>query len=142
MRIKGLLAAFLLGVGLCFVPALGHGEVVKRVYENEGLSMRLNLLQGRIDYLVAGIPSFISKLPEHVDTKGKIWVRVCDTRDVFINESGISLLDEFKKKLEVIYSFIELEATNMDTDIVAIFYSGEGIPLGYFYQGGYHLWGE
>ena len=28
MRGKRLLATFLLGVGLCFVPALGHGEVI------------------------------------------------------------------------------------------------------------------
>ena len=27
MRGKKLLAAFLLGVGLCFIPALGYGEV-------------------------------------------------------------------------------------------------------------------
>jgi len=26
MRVRGLLAAFLLGVGLCFVPVLGQGE--------------------------------------------------------------------------------------------------------------------
>jgi len=44
--------------------------------------------------------------------------------------------------LEVIYTFISAEATDMDGDIVAVFYRREGIPLGYFYQGGYHLWGK
>ncbi|MFQ5835086.1 MAG: hypothetical protein ACE5HR_04100 [bacterium] len=39
--------------------------------------------------------------------------------------------------------FIMAEATNMDTDIVAAFFSAEGgTPLGYFYEGDYHLWEE
>ena len=33
MGSKKLLAAFLLGVGLCFVPALGYGEVKRELYE-------------------------------------------------------------------------------------------------------------
>jgi len=33
MKGRGLLAAFLLGVGLCFVPALGQGEVMHRAGE-------------------------------------------------------------------------------------------------------------
>jgi len=30
----------------------------------------------------------------------------------------------------------------MDTDVVAQFLSKQQIPLGYFYQGEYHLWGK
>jgi len=48
-------------------------------------------------------------------------------------------LDSFKKNLEVIYSFIRVIATDMDTDVVALFLSKEEIPLGYFYQGEYYL---
>lgn len=50
------------------------------------------------------------------------------------------MLDEFKRQLEVIYSFIEIVATDMDSDIIAEFLSRENIPLGYFYQGEYYLW--
>jgi len=36
MRVKQLLAAFSLGVGLCFVPALGYGEIREKEVLNEG----------------------------------------------------------------------------------------------------------
>jgi len=65
-----------------------------------------------------------------------------DNRGVFSYKSGIALRDEFKRQLKVIYSFISLVATDMDADIVAQFLSREAIPLGYFYQGEYHLWEE
>jgi hypothetical protein len=78
--------------------------------------------------------------PEGIDTKRKICVRVTDNRGVFSDKSGIALLDQFKRKLEVIYSFIRLMDTDMDTDIVALFFSKRGIPLDYFYQGKYYLW--
>jgi len=46
--------------------------------------------------------------------------------------------------LEVIYSFVDLAVKDidmdMDRDIVAKFHTKEEIPLGYFYQGKYHLW--
>lgn len=78
--------------------------------------------------------------PEYVDTKDKVCVLVMDNRDTFSYKSGIALLDEFKGQLKVIYSFINGVATNMDIDVVAKFFSKGSIPLGYFYQGEYHLW--
>ena len=51
--------------------------------------------------------------------------------------------DEFKSILEALFSYLEAGvATDMDTDIVAKFHSKGAIPLGYFYQGEYHLWEE
>jgi hypothetical protein len=78
-----------------------------------------------------------------VDTKGKICVRVRDSRGVFSDKSGIILLDQFKRSLTVLYSFLTpLAVGNMNTHIAAIFSSREEIPLGYFYQGEYPLWGD
>lgn len=155
MRGKTLLAAFLLGVGLCFVPTFGHGEVDHRAYELKAPFMDLTLLEARVDYMMTNPTNFlvvrfhydpnggigrIEKFPARVDTKGKILVVVYDSRDIFSYESGKALLDLFKRKLETIYSFVDMCATDMETDIVAKFYSGKEIPLGYFYQGEYYLW--
>ena len=52
------------------------------------------------------------------------------------------ILALFKRELEVVYSFIEYIASNMNTDIVARLHSKSGTTLGYFYQGEYHLWEE
>lgn len=60
----------------------------------------------------------------------------------FSGKSGIDLLDEFKRQLEAIYLFLGSVSTDMDVDIVAEFFSKQGIPLGHFYQGKYHLWKE
>ena len=159
MRGKKLLAAFLLGVGLCFVPALGYGEVQEWTYERKASYMEICLLRAEIDYMMNNPTNFLSinfyydpdgrfgrieKLPESISTKSKIFVVVRDTRRVFSDKSGIVLLDEFKKELEVIYSYSSIGAVAMDmnADIVAIFCDRENIPLGYFYQGEYHLWKE
>jgi len=76
------------------------------------------------------------------DTEGMVCLLILDNLDVFADKSGAALLEEFKKHLEVIYSFIDHIATDMDADIVAEFDSKGGIPLGYFYRGEYHLWEE
>jgi len=52
------------------------------------------------------------------------------------------MLEEFKRELKVIYSFIDHVATDMDAHVVARFDSKGQIALGYFYQGKYHIWGE
>ena len=156
MRSKKLLAAFLLGVGLCFVPVLAYGEVRYSVYETKALSMDYQLLKARVDYIMRNPTTFLEvdfyfdrygafrkvlKLPEDINTELKIIADVSDNRNKFSYKSGIALRNEFKKSLEVIYSFIQLVATDMDTDIVAIFGNKERIPLGYFYEGEYHLCG-
>ncbi len=80
--------------------------------------------------------------PPGVITKGKISIEVIDVRGYFSDRSGVALKEAFKMYLDAVYSFIEAWATDMDTDIVAKFLSIGSIPLGYFYQGEYHLWDE
>lgn len=153
MRGKKLLTAFLLAAGLCFVPALGYGEVAYWLHEKRASSMQFWLLDARVDYIMDNPTSFLNvnfhydpvgttilEFPEDIDTKGKIHVLVRDNRGLFSDKSGIALLDQFKKELELIYSFLQFIASDMDTDIVARFASKEEILLGYFYQGEYHVW--
>ena len=129
-----------------------RGEMLEEI---SFLKLNNMLLYARIDIIMANPNSFSyvdlvydkygivrASFPENVDTKSKIVMLIVDRRDIFSDKSGIALLDEFKRNLEVIYSFIKHIATNMDTDIVAEFFSREGIPLGHFYQGEYHLWEE
>jgi len=159
MRGKKLLTAFLLGVGLCLIPVLGCGEVQEWTYERKASYMEICPLRAEIDYMMNNPTNFLSinfyydpdgrfgrikELPESIGTKSKIFVVVRDTRGIFSDKPGTALLDEFEKELEVIYthSSIGAVATDMDTDIVAIFCDGENIPLGYFHQGEYHLWEE
>lgn len=155
MQKKKLLIAFLLGTGLYFMPGLGYGEVDPYGLDRiEATVLNADLLKARIDYIMMNPTSFlyvdfsydqlgdIGKvfLPKTLNTKGKILVWVEDKRGMFSNKSGEVLLNAFKKNLEKIYSFIHLWATDMDTDIIAKFYSKERFPLGYFYQGKYYLW--
>jgi len=119
------------------------------------------LLEARVDYIARNPNSFLdvrfyyehallygrlAKLPEGVDVKGKIFVEIFDTRDVFSDKSGMNLLEQFKRELEHISLFIIPVTLRMHTTrekgIVAKFYSRERTPLGYFYRGEYHLWEE
>jgi hypothetical protein len=165
MRGRGLLAALLLGAGLCFVPGLGYGEEKELPFEivivdlnylrgEKASELDLRLLQARVEYMMTNPTSFLNvsfyddpngrfkeNFPEGIDTKDKILVWVRDNRGVFRYKSRIALLELFKRHLETIYTFIDTRAAwDMNADIVAKFYSREGIPLGYFYQGEYHLW--
>ena len=154
MRVKILLAAILLAVDLCLVPALGYGEVEKWMYEQKASYISVQLVQSRINYLMRNPTNFLDvdftydptgycartvKLPHDVDTKGKIFVLISDNRGIFSYKSGIGLLDRFKRELKIICSFI-LVTRDINADIVALLLSKEGNPLGYFYQGEYHLW--
>jgi len=94
------------------------------------------------DYDESGALQEIHKLPEGVVTKGKVLVTVYDRRKEFSHESGTALLELFKLILTTFYSYIDVWVTDINTDVVAKFYSKEGIPLGYSYQGEYHLWEE
>lgn len=175
MRYKKLLASVLLGVGVLFVSTLGYGEVKRELYKKRGMPLlSWRLLQATVHYMEENPDSFLKVdisydedgtwgrfsyfldtdwLPGYVDTKGKICLLVGDNifredgERVFCGKSGTGLLNEFKRQLEIIYPFIERYATDMDTDIVASFYTRERkpslpVPLGYFYQGEYYLWGE
>jgi len=79
-------------------------------------------------------------LPERVNTKDKIFVDIVDNRDIFSGKSKWGLLAGFKVTAEHVYGFIQALATDMSTDIVILWSSGEDVPLGYFYEGEYHLW--
>ena len=152
MRARKLLVAFLLAVGLCLMPALGYGELhIRKDYE----LLDYNFLRATVHYIMHNPTTFLEvqfdldefgllgiafNLPEDVDTEGRICVEVRDHRDIFSEGPEKTLLDQFKRELEVIYSFIDDIATDLDGDVVAVFYSGGDIPLGYFYQGEYHLW--
>ena len=155
MRGKKLLAAFLLGVSLCFVPAFGYGFVRYRGEILKVSYIDFQLLDARINYMMRNPTNFLDvrfhydpygvyrqTVPAGIDTKGKIYVIIRDSRDVFIDELTVALLELFKLELETSYTYIRFVATDMNTDVVAKFYSRKGIPLGYFYQGEYHLWGE
>ena len=140
---------------------LGYGKVKRGLYmsvKNYGAKatlMELNLSEARINYMMRNPTSFLyvefyydpngkfgELLPEGIDTKDRIYVAVYDNRGIFSDKSEIDLLDEFKERLNAIYSFIKFYATDMDADIVAQFYDRNNVCLGYFYQGEYHLWGE
>ena len=156
MKGKRVLAAFLLGVGFCFVVSgVGYGEVIKWMINQEASFLEVSLLNARITYVMINPYNYQNVgflydpngefgktvFPEGVNTKNKIIVRVEDIRDEFINKSREDLLVLFWAELMAISSILEGAAiTDMDTDIVAVFYSRQAIPLGYFYQGEYYLW--
>ncbi len=159
MRKKRFLAAILLGVVLCFVSGAGYGEIRAELM---GHPTRLDflLLQSQFIYVMALPDHFLSillsydpdgklkkekELPEGVDTKGKIVASIVDSRNRFLGRSGEDLLHHlFRWELEFMYVYGAMIAIapDMNTDIVAIFYSYKSIPIGYFYQGEYHLWEE
>jgi len=193
MRGKKLLAAFLLAVGLCFVPALGHGEdippevlevipyrvrkMIDEAKKKEAEPSRLResidkskeggldvikmtqtmLLQSTLDYIMWNPHDFLfihwewdymglfhvnHALPENIigKTEGKLVIQVFDNRKVFAGISEVVLLGQFKKELERVYHCAPRGLfSRMDRDVVALFYDYKGTPLGYFYQGEYHL---
>ena len=154
MRTKGLLAGILLGVGLCFVPAVGYGEIEEWMSQSNASYMEISLEQARIGYIMLYPDTFllvtflydpygdagVGLFPARVDTKNKIIVGIRDTRDVFARKSERTLLRQFQMELEIVYSLIRTIATDMDSDIVATFLNEKTDGLGYFYQGEYHLW--
>ena len=155
MKVKKLLTAVLLVVGLCFVSGVGHGEIWSSLHKPEGESMEFWLLRARVDYMMTNPTRFLdvdfvydvegaweADFPEGVVTEGKIVIVIYDNRDRFTDKSGLVLLGEFKHILEVLYSYIEELATDMNTDIVSKLSTEEEIPLTCFYQGVYQLWGE
>ncbi len=130
--------------------------LIKRMREDIGLLKLENaLLNAKISYIMINPTTFTTVyfnydssgwseefFPEGVNTKGKIYVLLGDLRGDFSDRSGVALKEAFKIRLDIVYSFIRKFATDMDDDIVALFISKGGIPLGYFYQGEYHLWEE
>ncbi len=132
--------------------------LIKRMREDIGLlELYNNLLTARISYMMRNPTSFenvtiyydstgnLGELfPKDINTKEKICILIHDIRGYFSDRSGVALKEAFKAYLDIIYSFIEPwgVVTDMNTDIVAEFLSLGNIPLGYFYDGEYHLWEE
>lgn len=153
MKNKKLLAIILLSLSFCFVSEVGYGELREWMWEAQVKYSHLALSEARIDYMMTNPTIFLNIKLDYDSSKGfimrenvllpskegRIYILVTDNRGLFSDKSGVSLLDTFKKNLEVIYSFIDHIATDMNTDIVAILYSREVIPLAYFSQGEYHL---
>jgi len=153
MKNKKLLTIVLLILSFCFVSGAGYGEINKQMLDVKASFLDVELQRARIDYMMTNLDNFLHvsfyydfagvlayDFPGYVSTKGKVFISIIDNRDFFSDKSGIVRLNLFKRLLKSLYSFIEVEATDMDTDIVAKLYSKEGIPLAYFYQGEYHLW--
>ncbi|HEC64598.1 MAG TPA: hypothetical protein ENI23_04840 [bacterium] len=153
---KGLLlAAILLAVSFCFVSGVGYGEIDETLIDRRVSRMEYLLLKAKVEYILRNPTNFLDidwvydgggwnilfgEWPTEIDTEKKIVIKIGDSRNVLSNKSRVVLLELFKKTLEAVYSFIDHIATSMNTDIVAKFYSKGDIPLGYFYQGEYHLW--
>jgi len=119
-----------------------------------------NLLRRRLDYIMWNPHDFLCfywewdwiglfhlnhELPENIigKTEGKLIIQVYDNRRVFVYISEVALLEQFKKELVRIYDYAPQGFfSKMDRDVIALFYGYGRKPLGYFYQGEYHLWGE
>jgi len=155
MRGKKLLAAFLLGVGLCFVPGVGQGEIREALLMYEPRYIEVFLVQSTVRYIMFSHESFLVVMPSYdefglhaddypagVRTAGKIHIIIQDNRGIFYGKHGEDLLSQFKRELERFYLFMKHIATDMDADIVTTFKNTGGEELGYFYQGEYHLWSE
>ncbi len=157
MKNKKLLAIILLSLSFCFVSGAGYGEIDEWMIERKASILDMELLDAKIRYMMwspdnflyvdfyydeYGVYGIADRLPKSVDTKGKIYIQIGDTRGVFFQKNRKTLLNEFGRQLEYIYSWLEEASTDMDIDIVAVFFSGEEILLGYFYEGEYHLWEE
>ena len=127
-------------------------------YKRKARFIDIALLKAQVNYMMCNPARFLAVnlfydptgaqeraagLPESVDTKGKIVAAVLDNRGIWSDKSGIPLtvplLDDFKTELETIHSFIAMRTTDMDTDVVAGFYTQQENLLGYLYQGKYHL---
>jgi len=120
--------------------ALFMDAVCSRAMINYMMRNPNNFLDVKFSYDLDGRYERSGLLPEGIHTKGKIFISVTDNRDTFSRYSGTYLTDRFKTVLEPIYSFTDKLATDMDNDIVAMFYRKEDTLIGYFYQGEYHLW--
>jgi len=102
------------------------------------LSVAFQLSQARVDYIMANPTSFLNVRFNYIPDERCIHAEVYDTRGIFSNKSGIALLAKFKKSLEAIYSFVQLDR---DAHIVALFYAKGDTPLGYYSEGEYRPWG-
>lgn len=167
MRGKKLLVAFLLGVGLCFMSAIGQAFVPSKLVMGKVDAWReykvslldYLLLEARVSYMMRNFDGYeyvrmdydvdgskgkFYKFPENVSTASKIVILIDDIRDYYspsyLSLADLSILGAFEKQLNILYTYIKDFSTDMDNDVIALVRSKEGIKLAYFYQGEYHLW--
>ncbi len=158
MKKKRFLAAILLAVVFCFVVSgMGYGEIIEKEHllGTKARQLDVELLLSTIDYIMFFPDSFLrvsyhydeagwiaedEKFPVGVSTKGKIYVAVIDSRGVFSGKTGVVLLLEFEAQFLLVSYFVMFLVSDLENDIVVKFMDDVGKPLGYFYQGEYHLW--
>ncbi len=156
MRKKRLLAIVLLSLSFCFVSGVGYGEIEEFLLEiTTRRVLETYLIDARVSYIMASPDSFLrvsysydplgnwaKNFPAGVSTRGKIYVAVIDSRDVFLGKTGETLLRELQNQGWYVCYNIRSFVSDAENDIVIRFMDGWGEPLGYFYQGEYHLWDE
>ena len=155
MKNKKLLAIVLLSLSFCFVCGVGYGEIKEYLLGTKAEKLEFELLKAKVSYMMFYPDSFLrvsyyydetgwiaENFPAGVSTKDKIVVQIIDSRDVFSGKSGAMLLLEFRRQLLDATYFLELLVSDLENDIVALFTDEDSVPLGYFYQSGYHLWEE
>ena len=163
MRKRRFLAAILLSVVLCFVVSgVGYGEIDERMVEGKALEIDFRLLEALVKYIMYNSENhlnvgflydqygFLKKLNEvtrdkDIETKGKIYISIRINKDIFHKFGTEMYLTFFSIQLDTLYSYIQHIATDLNTDIVAVFYGEkegsfghEFVPLAYFYDGEYH----
>ena len=155
MKNKKLLAIILLSLSFCFVSGVAYGEVKEWLFETEIRQLELLLLKIQVTYIMDSPDSFLNvsyyyddygvfaeQYPAGVRTKDKIVVSIVDKRGIFSGKLGEKLVLEFKSQLWNATYYLGALVTDLENDIVARFSDTAGNPLGYFYQGEYHLWEE
>lgn len=107
MKNKRLLAIILLSLIFCFViSGVGYGEVQEWMDKEAASAMDISLLEVRIDYIMQMPNDFLdvslyydsigifgeNLFSGNIDSKGKIIVRIEDTRDFFAAEPEVLIL--------------------------------------------------
>lgn len=170
MRKKRFLAVLLVVVLCFVFSGVGYGkeftleEIREIAYKQKASELDLTILKARTSYIMDNPTDFLNivfcsydvggfirfddlrekKLAFYgiINTKGKLVVKIRDNRAAFSDKSGIDLGAIFYKHLVAfLYNSAGLGTFfPYDTHVLAVFYGEEEVPLGYFYQGEYHLW--
>ena len=131
---------------------MGRGKIPEWTLESSASYIDLALLEGTVSYMMSKPYDFLrvsyyydltgrfaERFPAGVGTKGRVYISIMDSRNVFSYKSGKTLLEQFAIELFPVYNVIRTIATDMNNDIVVVFVSGQVKTIGYFYEGEYHL---
>ena len=114
MKNRNLLAIVLMGLSLCSVSIAAYGETDRKSGISALTATRTEclLLCARADYIMGNPTSFLDidvdydpygylgnlmKWPVEIDARGKVVVRIRDSRNVSLNKSGVVILALFKR---------------------------------------------